>query len=109
MSPAGGYAVSLLTNGSGNVPKTAFFHHDHSVAALLKIEGKKVRKVSETEVGELAEGIAFSPDGKYLYVANLPRSRYDHAAPRGQQAGAGGFAQAARPSRLDARQHALNV
>ncbi len=74
VSPAGGYAVSLLTNGSGNVPKNAFFHHEHSIAALLKIEGKKVRKVSETEVGGLAEGIAFSPDGKYLYVANFINS-----------------------------------
>ena len=40
------------------------------VAALLRIEGKKVRKVSETEVGGLAEGIAFSPDGRFVYVAN---------------------------------------
>ncbi|MGA2991820.1 MAG: hypothetical protein ABSD88_15200 [Candidatus Korobacteraceae bacterium] len=70
VSPVGGYAVSLLTNGAGNVPVTAFFHHDHSVAALLKIQGKKVRKVSETAVGKLAEGIAFSPDGRFVYVAN---------------------------------------
>ena len=70
VSPVGGYAVSLLTNGAGNVPVDAFFHHDHSVAALLRIEGKKVRKVSETEVGKLAEGIAFSPDGRFVYVAN---------------------------------------
>jgi DNA-binding beta-propeller fold protein YncE len=70
VSPVAGYAVSLLTNGAGNVPVNAFFHHDHSVAALLRIEGKKVRKVSETEVGGLAEGIAFSPDGRFVYVAN---------------------------------------
>lgn len=69
--PTGGYAVSLTTNGSGgSAPPTAFFRHDHSVAVLLKLDGKKVRKVSETEVGALAEGIAFSPDGKYLYVAS---------------------------------------
>jgi DNA-binding beta-propeller fold protein YncE len=70
VSPVGGYAVSLLTNGAGNVPVDAFFHHDHSVAVLLKTEGKKVRKVSETAVGKLAEGIAFSPDGRYVYIAN---------------------------------------
>jgi DNA-binding beta-propeller fold protein YncE len=69
--PTGGYAVSLMTNGSGDsAPKNAFYHHDHAVAMLLKIEGKKVRKVGETEVGSLAEGIAFSPDGRFLYVAN---------------------------------------
>jgi sugar lactone lactonase YvrE len=39
--------------------------------ALLKIEGKTVRKVAQTDVGGLAEGIAFSPDGQYLYVGNF--------------------------------------
>jgi DNA-binding beta-propeller fold protein YncE len=71
MSPTGEYAVSVLLNGVGNTPKSAFFHHDHSIVALLKIEGKKVRKVSETEVGGLTEGAAFSPDGGYLYAGNF--------------------------------------
>jgi DNA-binding beta-propeller fold protein YncE len=71
MSPTGEYAVSVLLNGVGNVPKTAFFHHDHSMISLLKIEGMKVRKVSETEVGGLTEGAAFSPDGQYLYAGNF--------------------------------------
>jgi len=44
--------------------------HDHSVAVLLRTDGKKVRKVGETNVGTLAEGIAFSPDGRFLYVGN---------------------------------------
>jgi DNA-binding beta-propeller fold protein YncE len=72
VSPTGGYAVSLPTNGSGgSVPNNAFFRHEHAVAVLLKTDGKKVRKLGETEVGTLAEGIAFSPDGQFLYVANL--------------------------------------
>jgi DNA-binding beta-propeller fold protein YncE len=71
MSPTGEYAVSVLLNGVGNVPKTAFYHHDHSMISLLKIEGGKVRKVSETEVGGLTEGAAFSPDGEYLYAGNF--------------------------------------
>jgi len=72
VSPTGGYAVSLLTNGSGgSVPNNAFFRHDHAVAVLLKADGKTVRKLGETEVGTLAEGIAFSPDGQFLYIANL--------------------------------------
>ena len=70
VSPVGGYAVSLLTNGAGNVPVNAFFRHEHSIAALLRTDGNKVRKVSETAVGRLAEGIAFSPDGRFVYVAN---------------------------------------
>ncbi|MGH7246468.1 MAG: YncE family protein, partial [Pseudomonadota bacterium] len=57
VDPRGGYAVSLLTNGSGNsAPNNAFFHNKHSIAVLLRIAGKKVRKVGETPVGGLAEG-----------------------------------------------------
>jgi YVTN family beta-propeller protein len=67
VSPVGGYAASLLLNGTG-APKTAFYHHDHSLVALLKIDGKKVRKVGEALVHGGAEGIAFSPDGRFLYV-----------------------------------------
>jgi DNA-binding beta-propeller fold protein YncE len=71
VSPTSGYAVTLLTNGSGNsVPDNAFFRHDHAVAVLLESDGKTVHKVGQTEVGTLAEGIAFSPDGRYVYVAN---------------------------------------
>jgi DNA-binding beta-propeller fold protein YncE len=67
VSPVGGYAASLLLNGTG-APKTSFYHHDHSLVALLKIDGKKVRKVGEALVHGGAEGIAFSPDGRFLYV-----------------------------------------
>ncbi|GGF38813.1 hypothetical protein GCM10011611_51450 [Aliidongia dinghuensis] len=70
VSPSGKLAISVILNGNGNVPKAAFFHHDHAYLAILKIDGKKVTKVGEAPVGQLAEGIAFSPDGKYLYVGN---------------------------------------
>ena len=71
MSPAGGYAASLILNGTGGTPKTAFYRHDHSYVALLKIGGKSVRKVGQADVGGLAEGLAFSPDGHFLYVGNF--------------------------------------
>jgi DNA-binding beta-propeller fold protein YncE len=77
MSPAGGYAASLLLNGSGGTPKTAFYWHEHSLVALLKITGKSVSKVSEIPVGGLAEGIAFSPDGGFLYVGNFIEGNID--------------------------------
>jgi DNA-binding beta-propeller fold protein YncE len=77
MSPAGRYAASLILNGTGGTPKTAFYRHDKSYVALLKIDGKSIRKVGQTDVGGLAEGIAFSPDGRYLYVANFVDSDID--------------------------------
>jgi hypothetical protein len=55
VSPTNGYAVSLLTNGSGSsVPDNAFFRHDHAIAVLLKSDGNTMRKVGQTEVGTLA-------------------------------------------------------
>ncbi len=70
VSPAGGYAAVLLLNGSAS-PRSAFFRHDQSLIALLRIEGKKVRKVAEAEIGPVAEGVAFSPDGRFLYVGSF--------------------------------------
>jgi DNA-binding beta-propeller fold protein YncE len=70
MSPTGAYAVEVILNGA-NLAHDNFVYHPHSYVSLLKIEGKKVRKVGETEVGALAEGVVFSPDGKYLYVGNF--------------------------------------
>ena len=77
MSPAGSYAASLLLNGTGPTPKTAFYRHDKSYVALLKIDGMTVHKVAQADVGDLAEGIAFSPDGRYLYVGNFSDSDID--------------------------------
>jgi DNA-binding beta-propeller fold protein YncE len=77
VSPTGGYAVSVGTNGSVNAPSNAFFHHDHSVAVLLRSAGKTMRKVGETEVGPLAEGIAFSPDGRYVYITDWTKQELD--------------------------------
>ncbi len=71
VSPTGRHAAAIILNGAGNVPKDAFFHHDRAYVSLLRIDGKKVRKVSQIDVGGLAEGAVFSPDGKYLYVGNF--------------------------------------
>src|SRR5207244_2335109 len=71
VSPTGGYAASLILNGTLGAPKTAFYRHEKSYVALLKIEGKTVRKVAQADVGGLAEGIVFSPDGQHLYVGNF--------------------------------------
>lgn len=71
VSPTANLAVSLLLNGGGNTAKNAFYHHDYSYVSILKIDGKKVTKVGEAKVGNFAEGIAFSPDGRYLYVFNF--------------------------------------
>jgi DNA-binding beta-propeller fold protein YncE len=69
MSPTGEFAIAVLLRAS-NQPKTAWYYNENSSVVVLKIDGKKVTKVGEVEVGGLAEGVVFSPDGKYLYVGN---------------------------------------
>lgn len=68
ISPKGDLAVAAILAGSNN--KNAYFHHKNGFLAVLKIDGKKVTKIKEVEVGGLPEAVMFSPDGKYLYAGN---------------------------------------
>jgi DNA-binding beta-propeller fold protein YncE len=68
MSPKGDLAAVLNVDGSNM--KQAWFHHPNGSVTVLRIQGKSVTPVATVEVGALPEGIAFSPDGRYLYVGN---------------------------------------
>lgn len=70
ISPTGRIAVALLLRGS-NAATTSWFYNKNGSVAVLKIDGKKVTKVGEVEVGGLPEGVVFSPDGKFVYVGNF--------------------------------------
>jgi DNA-binding beta-propeller fold protein YncE len=72
ISPTGEVAVAVLLGGA-SVPKgpNGWYWKRNGSLAVLKIDGKKVTKVGEVEVGALPEGAVFSPDGKYLYVGNF--------------------------------------
>ena len=70
ISPKGDLAVTIEARGS-NMPRTAFFHHSAGAVTALKIDGRKVTKTGEINVGGLPEGAVFSPDGQYLYVGNF--------------------------------------
>jgi DNA-binding beta-propeller fold protein YncE len=70
ISPTGKIAVALLLRGSNNAKSDWFYNRNGSVV-VLKIDGKKVTKVSEVEVRGLPEGAVFSPDGRWLYVGNF--------------------------------------
>ena len=59
-------ALAILAAGNSN--KKAFFSRNAGTVVALKIEGKKVTKVSDIEVGGLAEGVAYSPDGAFAHV-----------------------------------------
>ncbi|WP_454619868.1 lactonase family protein [Bradyrhizobium cenepequi] len=68
ISPKGDLAVSVILRGSNM--KNAFFHEKNGSISVLKIDGKKVTKIGDIEVGGLPEAAIFTPDGKYLLVGN---------------------------------------
>src|SRR5713101_6104882 len=70
ISPKGNLAVAILLQGS-NQAKDNWLYHPGGAVVALKIDGKKVTKVGEVQIGGLPEGVAFSPKGDYLYVGNF--------------------------------------
>ncbi len=74
VSPTAPLAIAVAINGSGAAPKGAWFAAPNSILDVLSTEGGSVRKVGTAKAGRLAEGIAFSPEGQYLYVANFTDS-----------------------------------
>jgi DNA-binding beta-propeller fold protein YncE len=68
MSPKGDLAAVLNVDGSNN--KQAWFYHPTGSVTLLHIQGKTVTPIKTVEVGAFPEPMAFSPDGRYIYVGN---------------------------------------
>jgi DNA-binding beta-propeller fold protein YncE len=68
MSPKGDLAVAAILNGSNN--KKAFYYKKNGSLSVLKIDGKKVTKTQDIDVGGLPEAVLFTPDGKYILAGN---------------------------------------
>jgi DNA-binding beta-propeller fold protein YncE len=69
VNPNGRMAVAILLGGSDG-PKNSWFYKRNGSVVTLKIDGKKVTKSGEVQVGGVPEGAVFSPDGRWLYVGN---------------------------------------
>jgi DNA-binding beta-propeller fold protein YncE len=68
MSPKGDLAVAAILRGSNT--KKAFFYEKNGSLTILKIDGKKVTKTQDIEVGGLPEAVMFTPDGNYILAGN---------------------------------------
>jgi len=68
MSPKGDLAVAAILRGSNN--KKAFYYQKNGSITVLKIDGKRVTRSQDIEVGGLPEAAMFTPDGKYLLIGN---------------------------------------
>ncbi len=69
ISPKGDLAVAAILRGSNM--KKAYFYNKNGSLSILKIDGKKVTKTQDIEVGGLPEAVVFTPDGKYLLAGNF--------------------------------------
>jgi DNA-binding beta-propeller fold protein YncE len=70
ISPKGNLAAATLLRGS-NMAWNSWFYNRNGSVVILKIDGKKVTKIDDVEVRGLPQAIAWSPDGKYLFVGNF--------------------------------------
>jgi DNA-binding beta-propeller fold protein YncE len=68
ISPKGNLAAALNVDGSNF--KNQWFYHPNGSVTVLSIQGKTVLPVGTVEVGAFPEAIAFTPDGRYVYVGN---------------------------------------
>ncbi len=68
MSPKGDLAVAAILRGSNM--KKAFYYQPNGSISVLKIDGKKVTKTQDIEVGGLPEAAMFTPDGNYILIGN---------------------------------------
>ena len=68
MSPKGNLAAVLNVDGSNF--KNAWFYHPNGSVTVLHIQGKTVTPIKTVEVGAFPEPMAFTPDGRYIYVGN---------------------------------------
>jgi DNA-binding beta-propeller fold protein YncE len=68
MSPNGNVAAAAILRGSNM--KKAFFHEKTGSLSIMTINGKKVTKTQDIDIGGLPEAVLFTPDGKYLLAGN---------------------------------------
>jgi len=70
ISPTGEFAVAVLLGGS-ILPRDHWAYRRTGSLVILRIDGMRVTKVQEIEVGALPEGVAFTADGRYMYTTDL--------------------------------------
>ena len=69
-SPDGRYVAVTVMSGS-NKPNTSPFYRAKGRVIVFRIEGKRLVKHGEADVGNWSQGALFSPDGRTLLVQNM--------------------------------------
>ncbi len=71
ISPSGTIVAALLLGGDVLLPKEHWAHSQKGTIAIFSIDGLNLIRVDTIEFAGLPEGVAFSPDGEFMYVSNF--------------------------------------
>lgn len=63
--------LAAVANVDGSNQPQAWYHHKTGSVTILHIQGPSVKAIKTLPVGALPEAIAFTPDGRYIYVGNF--------------------------------------
>lgn len=74
VSPNGRIAAATILRGSYDAPKGAWWRNANGHLTLLRIEAGVIRVSENTEVGAFPEGVAFSANGRFVYIGNFASS-----------------------------------
>jgi DNA-binding beta-propeller fold protein YncE len=70
VAPDSTYAVAIMQNGSNKAADFPWYS-PHGKLVAVKIEGKKLTKASEVEIGAWPQGAVFSADSKTILVGSM--------------------------------------
>jgi YVTN family beta-propeller protein len=65
-----GRLVAVTAMSGSNKPPGSSFYRQNGRVIVFKVDGKKLAKFAEADVGTWSQGAAFSPDGRSLLVQN---------------------------------------
>ena len=70
-APTSFQGPALECRGLATVPASNPFHSPNSMVVLLKIEGKRLRRVDAAPFGPWAQGVGFLDDSRMLFAQSL--------------------------------------
>ena len=71
VSPDGKMAAITVLQGSYDAPKGAWYRNERGLVSLIALSRRQAKVTTSREVGAFPEGIAFSANGRVLYVGNF--------------------------------------
>ena len=74
ISPDGRLAAVTVLQGSYDAPRGSWWRNEVGLLTVLRVTDDGVAVGANTTVGAFPEGVAFSADGRFVYVGNFASS-----------------------------------